>query len=85
MDVKVKLEGHVLVHLELRGYRSDSDLSVQLWHIADTIQEVLADTVFIPSVVVTIFYISGLESGRSVVGCWRSPLRMFGGRGRCGT
>lgn len=29
IDVKVKLEGHLFVHMEFRGYRSDRDLSLQ--------------------------------------------------------
>ena len=55
VDVKVKLEGHLLCHFELRGYRSDRDCSIQLWHIADAINNILAETVFIPAFVVTIF------------------------------
>ena len=54
-DVKIKLEGHLLVHLELRGYRSDSDMSIQMIHIADAIHTILSDTVFIPSIVITVF------------------------------
>ena len=81
MDVKVKLEGHVLVHLELRGRRSDSDLSVQLWHIADTMEEVLSDTVFIPSVVVTIFQGWRVVCGHATHGCvdrWRGTWASAG-------
>ena len=55
VDVKIKLEGHLLVHLELRGYRSDHDMAIQLWHVADAIHTILSETVFIPSVVVTVF------------------------------
>ena len=29
VDVKVKVEGDLLFHLELRGYRSDADMTVQ--------------------------------------------------------
>ena len=41
VDVKVKLGGHLLVHLELRGYRSDQDMSVQLHHVAESLQWLL--------------------------------------------
>ena len=30
VDVKVKIEGGLLLHLELRGYRSDQDMTIQL-------------------------------------------------------
>ena len=55
VDVKVKLEGHLLVHMEFRGYRSDHDLSLQLWHVADAIQSILSETLFVPSFIVTVF------------------------------
>ena len=55
VDVKVKLEGQLVVHLELRGYRSDSDMSVQINHVTDTILWPLQETPFIPTFVVTIF------------------------------
>ena len=55
VDVKLKLEGQVVLHLELRGYRGDGDMSVQLWHICDAIHSLLQDTVFAPAFVVTIF------------------------------
>ena len=29
VDVKFKVEGELLLHLELRGYRSDEDMTVQ--------------------------------------------------------
>jgi hypothetical protein len=29
VDVKVKIEGQLFIHLELRGYRSDSDMTVR--------------------------------------------------------
>ena len=54
--MKVKLEGHLLVHLELRAYRSDKDMSFQLWHVADAIHQILAETVFIPSIVTTLLH-----------------------------
>ena len=34
-DVKIKIEGQLLLHLELRGYRSNSDMTVQLNYIND--------------------------------------------------
>ena len=55
VDVKVKMEGQLLVHLELRGYRSDSDMSVQINHVSDTILWLLQETPFIPTFVVTVF------------------------------
>ena len=55
VDVKVKMEGHLLVHLELRGYRSDSDMSVQINRVPDTILWLLQETPFIPTFVVTVF------------------------------
>ena len=55
VDFKIKLEGHLLVHLELRGYRSDQDMSVQINHVSDNIQWLLQETAFIPTCVVTVF------------------------------
>ena len=55
VDVKVKVEGALLLHLELRGYRGDHDMTVQLNCLNDAVVEVLRDQLFIPSVVVTIF------------------------------
>ena len=55
VDIKMKLEGQLLVHLELRGFRSDSDMSIQMIHVADAIFNILNDTVFIPSIVITVF------------------------------
>lgn len=49
------MEGRLLIHLELRGYRSDRDCSVQLCHVADAIHSILQETVFIPSFIVTCF------------------------------
>ena len=72
VDVKVKLEGQLLVHLELRGYRSDKDMAVQLWHIADAIHTILNETVFIPSIVVTVF------QGWRVIACsWEVGGRLY--------
>ena len=44
VDVKVKMEGQLLVHLELRGYRSDGDMTVQIKHVSDTIVWLLQET-----------------------------------------
>ena len=55
VDVKVKLGGHLLVHLELRGYRSDQDMSVQLHHVAEALLWLLQEEIFVPTFVVTIF------------------------------
>lgn len=72
IDVKVKLEGHLLVHMEFRGYRSDRDLSLQLWHVADAIQQILQETVFVPSFIVTVF------QGWRVVACsWEIGGRIY--------
>lgn len=72
VDVKVKLEGQLLVHLELRGYRSDKDMAIQLWHITDAIHTILNDTVFIPSIVVTVF------QGWRVIACsWEVGGRLY--------
>ena len=35
VDVKVKIEGQLLLHLEMRGYRSNQDMTVQLNYIND--------------------------------------------------
>ena len=72
VDVKIKLEGHLLVHLELRGYRSDEDLSIQLWHISDAIHSILSETVFIPSVVITVF-----QGWRVVAISWEVGGRLY--------
>ena len=72
VDVKVKLEGHLLAHLELRGYRSDSDMSLQMCHISDAIHSILSETVFTPAFVVTIF------QGWRVVACsWEVGGRLY--------
>ena len=55
VDFKLKLEGQLLVHLELRGYRSDQDMSVQINHVADNILWLLQENAFIPTCVVTVF------------------------------
>ena len=55
VDFKIKLEGQLLVHLELRGYRSDQDMSVQINHVSDSILWLLQENAFIPTFVVTVF------------------------------
>ena len=55
VDVKVKVEGALLLHLEMRGYRSDHDMTVQLNYVNDAVISELKDHLFVPSCVVTIF------------------------------
>ena len=55
VDVKMKIEGHLLLHLEMRGYRSDSDMTVQLNYMADGLVMQVKDLLFIPAFVVTVF------------------------------
>ena len=55
VDVKVKVEGNLLLHLELRGYRSDQDMTVQLNYLNDALVMSLKEVLFVPACVVTIF------------------------------
>ena len=55
VDVKVKIEGSLLLHLELRGYRGDQDMTVQLNSLNDAVVDELRDQLFVPSCIVTIF------------------------------
>ena len=72
VDVKVKIEGQLFVHLELRGYRSDSDMTVQINHVADHLMYVLQENAFIPTFVVTVF------QGWRVVACsWEVGGRLY--------
>ena len=72
VDVKVKLEGDLLMHFEFRGYRSDSDMTVQVNHINDTLLSSLQSTPFIPTFLVTIF------QGWRVVTCtWEVGGRVY--------
>ena len=72
VDVKVKLGGHLLVHLELRGYRSDQDMSVQLHHVTEALQWLLQEEIFVPTFVVTIF------QGYRVLACsWEVGGRLY--------
>ena len=72
VDVKLKLEGQLVLHLELRGYRGDGDMSVQLWHVSDAIHSLLQDTVFVPAFVVTIF-----QGWRVVATSWEVGGRLY--------
>ena len=72
VDFKVKLEGELLMHFEFRGYRSDSDMTVQVNHVSDTLLSVLQSTPFIPTFLVTIF------QGWRVVTCtWEVGGRIY--------
>ena len=55
VDVKVKVEGDLLLHLELRGYRSDQDMTVQMNYLNDMVVANFNETLFVPSCIVTIF------------------------------
>ena len=55
VDVKVKVEGDLLLHLELRGYRSDQDMTVQMNYLNDYMIMSLQEHLFVPSCVITIF------------------------------
>eukprot|EP00435_Cladocopium_sp_Y103_P022038 s935_g5.t1 len=55
VDVKVKVEGGLLLHLELRGYRSDMDMTVQMNYVNDELLANLRDSLFVPSCLVTVF------------------------------
>ena len=55
VDVKVKVEGQLLLHLELRGYKADHDMTVQMNYLDDVAIANLQDTLFVPSCVVTVF------------------------------
>ena len=55
VDVKIKVEGGLLLQLELRGYRSDRDMTVQLNYLDDGLAMELRDQLFVPSCIVTIF------------------------------
>ena len=55
VDIKLKIEGQVLLHLELRGFRSDHDMTVQLSYINHALVLNLREELFVPACVVTIF------------------------------
>ena len=56
VDVKVKVEGGLLLHLELRGYRSNTDMTVQMNYVNDALMANLRDCLFVPSCIVTVFH-----------------------------
>ena len=55
VDIKIKIEGALLIHLELRGYRSDDDMTVQLNYVNDALIMDLEEVLFIPACTVTVF------------------------------
>ena len=55
VDLKFKVEGALLIHLEFRGYKSDRDMTVQVNYVNDALVMGLEDVLFIPSCTVTIF------------------------------
>lgn len=55
IDVKFKIEGALLLHLELRGYRSDRGATVQVNYVNDALVMGLEEVLFIPSCTVTVF------------------------------
>lgn len=56
VDVKIMVEGRPGACTPgTQGYRSDRDMSAQVLHIADATHSILSETVFIPSVVLTVF------------------------------
>ena len=72
VDVKVKIEDHLLIQLELRGYRSDGDMSVQINYVSDAAVQMLPDLVFIPTVIVTVF-----QGWRIVAVSWEVGGRLY--------
>ena len=72
VDLKVKLEGDLLIHLELRGYRSDQDMSVQICHVADSLLWSLEEKPFIPTFVVTVF-----QGWRVISTSWEIGGRLY--------
>ena len=72
VDIKLKLEGTLLLHLELRGYRSDMDMSVQINYVADGAVRMLEEKVFIPTVIVTVF-----QGWRIVATSWEVGGRIY--------
>ena len=76
VDVKVKIGGYLLIHLELRGYRSAQDMSVQLIHVSDRVGWLLAEEIFVPSFIVTIF-----QGYRVVANSWEVGGRLYAASG----
>ena len=77
VDVKVKIEGTLILHLELRGYRSDTDMTVQVSHVSDVIAHTLENSVFIPTFVVTVF-----QGYRVIATSWEVGGRLYAGSDR---
>ena len=76
VDLKVKLEGDLLIHLELRGYRSDHDMSVQICHVADSLSVVARGETVHPHFCGHSF--SRLACDLHVLGSWGSPICSIG-------
>lgn len=74
VDVKVKIEGNLILHLELRGYRSDTDMTVQVSHVSDVIAHTLENSVFIPTFVITVF-----QGYRVIATSWEVGGRLYAG------
>ena len=72
VDFKLKLEGQLLLHLELRGYRSDGDMSVQMNYVSDEIYHMVSETLFVPTFAVTIF-----QGWRVVAVSWEVGGRLY--------
>ena len=72
IDVKVKVEGALIVHLELRGFRSDTDMTVQLSHVHDMLGKIMEEKVFIPTFIITIF-----QGWRVVAVSWEIGGRLY--------
>ena len=77
VDLKVKIEGVLILHLELRGYRSDADMTVQVNHVSDVVAHTLENSVFIPTFVVTIF-----QGYRVIATSWEVGGRLYAGSDR---
>ena len=72
VDIKVKIDGRLLIHLELRGYRGDRDMAVQMNYVDDCVMEMLNDIVFIPSVTVIVF-----QGYRVIANSWEVGGRLY--------
>ena len=72
VDFKLRLEGRLLLHLELRGYRSDSDMTVQMNYVSEEIYHMVGETLFVPTFAVTIF-----QGWRVVAVSWEVGGRIY--------
>ena len=82
VDVKVKVEGGLLLYLELRGYRPGQDMMVQLNYINDVMVANLRETLFVSSCVITIFQgwrviSTSFEVGGRLYACSEGQLWTF--------